>query len=213
MRPILRPVLAMVAVVVLATGCGGSRPHPSDMPWNLAPVAHLPLRLAPDLVVRRVRFGVLESEAGGGEHFRPVTELSAQEGVNYGWIIEVETTRPTLRWQERLRLPEREDDWGDALDDPDVTLSEDGRSAYSSGSDLVEDGKLQHFYWTLAQGDPAGTYVMDVAVEGYAVAHFEFSVPKAVHEKPILVHHRRPRGQAPVVQVVRADARRPLRWK
>jgi hypothetical protein len=213
MRPILRPVSVALAVVVLATGCGGSRPHPSDTPWNLAPVAQLPLRIAPDLVVRRVRFGVLESEAGGGEHFRPVTELSPQEGVNYGWIVDVETTRPTLHWQERLRLPEREDDWGDALDDPDITLSEDGRSAYSTGSDLVEDGKLQRFYWSLAQGDPAGTYEMDVAIEGYAVAHLEFRVPKAVHEKPILVHHRLPRGQAPVVHVVRVDARRQLLWK
>ena len=213
MRPKFRYWTAAMALAMVATGCGGSRPHSADVPWNLAPVVQLPLRIAPDLVVRRVRFGVLESEAGGGEHFRPVTELSPQEGVNYGWIVDVETTRPTLRWQERLRLPEREDDWGDALDDPDVTLSEDGRSAYSSGTDLVEDGKLQHFYWSLAQGDPAGTYVMDVAIEGYAVAHLEFRVPDAVHEKPILVHHRVPGGRAPVVRFVRADVRSQTLWK
>ena len=60
------------------------------------------------------------------------------------------------------------------------------------GDDLVEDGELSRFYWTLAPGDPQGDYELDVAVVGKAVAHFTFRVPAPVHEKAILVHAELP---------------------
>jgi hypothetical protein len=60
----------------------------------------------------------------------------------------------------------------------------------AQGEDLVADGELQRFYWTLAPGDPAGEYVLDVAVEGRPVAHFRFRVPAPVQETPMLVRNQ-----------------------
>ena len=59
---------------------------------------------------------------------------------------------------------------------------------------MIEDGELSRFYWSLAPGDPAGDYEMDIAVEGKQVGHFTFRVPQTVREKSILVHHRPRRG-------------------
>ena len=153
----------------------------------------VPLRVAPDVIVRRVEFGRMETTADGSDRFMPTTQLPAEDGAGFGWVLKVETRRASLHWQERLRLPAPPEDWGDAGDDPDIVISKDGRSALARGEDMVENGELSRFYWTLAEGDPAGDYELDLAVEGHPVAHVVFHVPTRVHEKPILV--RAPTGR------------------
>jgi hypothetical protein len=170
-------------------GCGQHHPggHRPAFAFRPAAAPRLPLRIAPDVVIRRAQFGVLETNADGDERFMPMTEVPAEDGRVFGWVLAVETSRESLRWQEHLQLPRAPLDWGDAATDPDVLISKDGRSVVAQGDDLVEDGELSRFYWTLAPGDPQGDYELDVAVEGKAVAHFTFRVPAAVHEKAILV--------------------------
>lgn len=176
----------------LVAGCGERRwsVHRAARPGSRsAGSARLPLRIAPDLVVKRVEFGRLETSPSGEEHFTPATDLPPDDGQVFGWVIEVDTSRSALRWQEHLRMPGPAGDWGDVESDPDVVLSEDGRSALAQGEDLVENGELSRFYWSLASGDPAGAYELDLAIEGRAVAHFVFRVPTTVREKAILVRH------------------------
>jgi hypothetical protein len=60
----------------------------------------------------------------------------------------------------------------------------------AQGEDAVEAGELQRFYWSLAPGDPAGEYELEVAIEGRPVAHFRFRVPAPVAERPLLVRRR-----------------------
>lgn len=179
----------------LVAGCGERRwsVHRATHPGNrTAGSVHLPLRIAPDLVVKRAEFGRLETSASGEEHFTAATDLPADDGQVFGWVVEVETPRSTLRWQEHLRMPGPAGDWGDVESDPDVVLSEDGRSALAQGEDLVENGELSRFYWSLASGDPAGAYELDLAIEGRPIAHFVFRVPTTVREKAILVRYRAP---------------------
>ena len=189
---LLARLLPLIALGTLVAACG-------ERHWSVHRSArlgshhdtgtHLPLRIAPDLVVKRAEFGVLETGSDGEERFAAAAELPAEEGQVFGWVVEVETSRNSVRWQEHLRLPGPVTDWGDVESDPDVVLSHDGRSALAQGEDLVEDGKLSRFYWSLASGDPAGGYELDLAIEGHPVAHFAFRVPQTVREKALLVRH------------------------
>ncbi|HUO96839.1 MAG TPA: hypothetical protein VMT92_11485 [Steroidobacteraceae bacterium] len=169
--------------------------HQPSIAWNPTAAPRLPLRIGPDLVIKRVEFGILESTADGDDHFVPATEVPAEDGQVFGWVVEVDTTRDSLHWQEYLRLPRPPADWGEAANDADVLISKDGKSAVAQGEDLVEDGQLTRFYWSLAAGDPAGDYQLDLAIEGRPVAHFTFRVPAPVQEKAILVHDGARRGR------------------
>lgn len=218
-RPFAPPaaVLAVAAVATVA-GCARGEPEPEpahrpDVELRAAAAATtLPLRVAPDLVVRRASFGVLDVAADGTETFVATDAVPAVDGTVFGWVVEVETGRETLRWQEHLRLPAAPTDWGDAEDDPDVLIAADGRSVAAQGEDAVDAGELARFYWTLAPGDPGGTYELDVAIEGRQVAHFTFRVPARVEEKAILVRaDGAPPGAARLV-AARLDAGAP-RWK
>jgi len=195
-------LLPLIALLTLLTGCGErhwSIPHAPILGWQRPAIAsHLPLRIAPDLVIKRVRFGLIDIGADGEEHFTATQDLPPDDGQAFGWVLEVETTRPSIRWQEHLRLPHEPADWGDAASDPDVLLSRDGASAMAQGEDLVEDGELSRFYWSLAAGDPSGDYELDLAIEGRPIAHFVFKVPASVKEKAILVEN----GAAPSSRLV-----------
>jgi hypothetical protein len=181
----------LLGCALMLAACAQRHPgaHHTAFAWTRAATPRLPLRIAPDLIVRRAEFGVLDTTADGDEHFEAATEVPAEDGRVFGWVLEVDTARESLHWQEHLRLPRPPADWGDAATDADVLISQDGKSAVAEGDDLVEDGELSRFYWSLAAGDPPGVYELDVAVEGKPVAHFSFRVPAPVQEKAILVRN------------------------
>jgi len=210
------PSLLLAAAVPLIAACGQnpSAPHKPQVAFHLAAAPRLPLRVGADLVIKRAQFGILETNAAGEESFVPSKEIPAEDGQSFGWVVEVDTTRPSLHWQEHLRLPAPPADWGDAASDPDVLISSDGRSVVAQGDDLVEDGELSRFYWALAPGDPAGDYEMDIAVEGRQIGHFPFRVPAMVREKAILVHDgsRTRRGRLPLLRARRGTTGMTL-WK
>ncbi len=148
---------------------------------------HWPMQVAPDVLIRRAEFGMLTTNEQGEDQFIATAALPADSGQVFGWVLQVDTPRHTLRWQEHLFLPKAPADWGDASTDPDVVISADGESAASQGEEEVVQGELSRFYWTLAEGDPAGEYRLDLAIEGSTVMHFVFQVPATVQEKPLLV--------------------------
>jgi hypothetical protein len=170
-----------------------------------ANVSTKPVRIAPDLVVRKAEFGKLDADGNGDEHFSAVDVLPPDSGQVFGWILTLDTHRRSVHWQERLRLPKPPADWGDAASDPDIVISKDGRSAMSEGEESVEQGEVQHFYWALAEGDPPGDYQLDVAIEGKPVAHFVFTVPATVQEKSMLVRHAGAAGTGSLLVRSNAD--------
>jgi hypothetical protein len=198
-------LLPLIALAALLAGCGERRwsvAHVPTLGWQRAGTPHLPMRIAPDLVIKRVQFGLVETGADGEEHFTATQDLPPDDGQAFGWVIEFDTTRASVRWQERLRLPREPAEWGDAASDPDVTLSSDGVSAMAQGEDLVEDGEVSRFYWSLAAGDPPGDYEIDLAVEGRPVAHYVFKVAAPVKEKAILVQNRAGRSSRLIAHIV-----------
>ena len=194
------PLLLALAGILVAAGCGDARrgarepaaPAPAMIRKAQAEAVPgepaLPLKIAADLTVRNVHFGLLKSDAAGDDQFVATEEIPAIDGQAFGWIIEVDTTRKSLHWQEHLRMPEPPADWGDAASDPDLVISKDGKSVIAQGEDDIDDHELSRFYWSLATGDPAGEYQMDVAVEGHPVAHIHFHVSSTVREQTLLVH-------------------------
>ena len=183
-----------LALLLLLTACGGPQAPGAHALAALSSLFHpaaatlrMPLRVAPDVLIRRAQFGLLETTPDGEERFVPTSDVPAEDGQLFGWVLEIETRRESLHWQEHLRLPRPPVDWGDAADDPDILISQDGKSVVAQGEDAVEGGELSRFYWALAPGDPGGDYQLEVAVEGKAVATFRFHVPATVQEKPILV--------------------------
>jgi hypothetical protein len=210
------PTLVVALAALIAAACGRSPttlPHRAESAAPRTSSPRLPLRLAPDLVVKRVRFGTFAPSATGDDEFVPGTEIPAEDGQGFGWVVELDTNRESVHWQEHLRLPQAPADWGDASSDPDVLIAADGRSAVAQGDDLLEDGTLTRSYWNLAVGDPAGDYEMDVAIEGRAVGHVTFHVATAVKEKAMLVDLGR-RGRRHLVRlVVLHDARGAAAWR
>ena len=199
----------------LACGQGTSAPHKPSASFHLAAAPRLPLRVGADLVIKRAQFGILETNAAGEESFVPTKEIPAEDGETFGWVVEVDTSRQSLHWQEHLKLPRPPADWGDAATDPDIIIAADGRTVVAEGDDLIEDGELSRFYWALAPGDPAGDYEMDIAIEGRQVGHFAFRVPTTVVEKSILVRDTPRRGanrRLPIIHV-RHQSAGALRWK
>jgi hypothetical protein len=185
-------ILLVLLAALLVGACAephAPSTHQPAIAWNPAAAPRLPMRIGPDLVIKRVQFGILETSADGEDRFVPANEVPAEDGQVFGWVVEIETSRESLHWQEYLKLPRPPADWGDAAEDPDVLISKDGKSAVAQGEDPVEDGELSRFYWSLAAGDPAGDYELDLAVEGRPVAHFTFRVPTPVAEKAILVRN------------------------
>jgi hypothetical protein len=181
-----RLVAVLLAGCALASCQDGGR-TPGEGRGTQEGMPRLPLRVAHDLTVKRIEFGILTTDAAGNEHFLPATELPAVDGQVFGWVAEFATTRGSVRWQEHLTLPAPPADWGDAANDPDVLISTDGKAVAAQGEDAVENGGLSRFYWSLATGDPAGEYQLDVAIEGRTVAHFRFRVPAVVQEQALLV--------------------------
>ena len=215
MNKLLSLSLALGALLVSACGQNPSTPHKPLVSFHFAATPRLPLRVGADLVIKRAQFGILKSTPGGEDDFTPTKEIPAEDGQTFGWVVEVDTTRTSLHWQEHLRLPAPPADWGDAASDPDIVIAVDGRSVVAQGDDLVEDGELSRFYWALAPGDPAGEYEMDIAVEGKPVGHFAFRVPATVREKAILVRNgtvRGARGRLGLVHV-RRDTLGMTVWK
>ncbi len=194
-------------VAPLLVGCG-ERGAAATRPATAAVAAppQLPMRIAADLVIKRAEFGLLQTMPDGEEKFVPTDELPADEGQTFGWVLQVETTRDSIHWSERLHAPHAIADWGDAASDPDILISKDGLSAVAQGNELVDEGEVSRFYWALVSGDPAGAWELDLAVEGKPVAKFRFKVPATVREKPLLVRRATQRMRVQLVAVSTAPA-------
>jgi len=126
--------------------------------------------------VNRVDFGVFLNQDSRNQKLVPTNIVPLLPGVVYGWVIEIQTSMPKLRWRETYTLPDNPDIWDQGpLFGTTSSISRDGRTSIVESESPVTDGKLTHF-WTVAPGDPAGQHVLHVEIEGKPVATFEFKV-------------------------------------
>ena len=122
-------------------------------------------------------FRVLKAEFGivvpGG--FRPSTKVPLKDGQGFGWVIQLETPRDTIRWREELRLPAAPQTWQADEASGKHTMSADRRTSTLERTARVENGMIYNL-WQISPGDPPGRYTVRVMIEDLLVSTFEFDV-------------------------------------
>ena len=145
-------------------------PMPAIRPIAAPSIASI--RIAPDLVVERPVFGVLVASDGGEEHFEASSRVPLTQGQAYGWVMKLHTSRPTVRWRERLQIPDGAPNWSARAKNPSTP------AALPREQTLEGDGVIGHF-WRVVPGDPGGSYSMEVFVEGALVQQFVFTLDES----------------------------------
>jgi len=122
-------------------------------------------------------FRVLKAEFGiivpGG--FQPSSKVPLKEGQGFGWVIQLQTPRDTIRWREVLRLPAAPQTWHADEASGKHTMSADRRTSTLERTARVENGVIYNL-WQISPGDPPGRYTVRVMVEDLLVSTFEFDV-------------------------------------
>jgi hypothetical protein len=125
------------------------------------------------LKVVSAEFGLFDFSDPDNPTYEPADTVPLVPGQAFGWVIQLDTDKETVKWREEFTVPAKPATWGD-LDETN-TMSADGRTLTTVKTDTLNDGAIFNA-WEIAPGDPAGKYVMRVFVEGELVSTFEFDV-------------------------------------
>ena len=122
-------------------------------------------------------FKVLKAEFGVASPFgfRPSTKVPLKAGQGFGWVIQLDIQRDSVKWREEIRMPAAPASWRVEDKEARHTLSADRRTSILERESRLEDGVVYNF-WQLEPGDPKGRYTMLVMIEGLLVSTFEFDV-------------------------------------
>ncbi len=162
--------------------------------WLISPVMgvealKLPSRqaqnstIAKPIIVSKAEFGVLRVEKGGETTLIPTKKVPFQEGVAYGWRIQLKDYKGEVTWREVLQLPKPPESWATSNTE-NFSLSPDGRAANIQRTDKIKDGLIKNS-WTIANGDPMGKHKIEVYIGDRSIATFEFEiVPPIRPQKP-----------------------------
>lgn len=126
-----------------------------------------------------IQFGIWSPDADGALRFKATALVPNEEDQAYGWRVRVAESDRAMKWIETVTLPEAPDSWGDMEDDPNVLISDDGRTATTVGA-VIPDGGYVEGTWYVAIGDPAGEYVMSVELSDGRRASFTFRLDEPV---------------------------------
>jgi hypothetical protein len=154
-------------VLIGLLGCArGTRPAP--------PVVE-PEPIEPEGPMRpsAAHFGRWDDE----NRFERANQIEASEGQLFGWRIKTRCTGP-LRFREVMRLPAPGNWTTDPDELPGTTISDDQMIATTIDYAACKQGWIEHV-WSVSAGDPAGTYVITVELDGYVPATFRprFTTP------------------------------------
>ena len=132
-----------------------------------------------------IEFGIWTWDAANNAHFLATSDVPNVADQPYGWRIQLKESDQPIKWTEVLTLPKAPLSWGGVADNPDVTVSDDGRTATTIGESAPSDGYIDNI-WTVARGDPAGIYEISVTLDGgrSAVFRFRLGEPIAAPDDP-----------------------------
>jgi len=112
-------------------------------------------------------FGAFDEDTGKLERRMKIPKV---DGQMFGWRIKTRCTGP-VRFREVMRMPSPGDFGFTAEDAPGTTISDDQTTTTTIDYAACKRGWVEH-QWTVAEGDPAGTYVITVELDGYATQTF-----------------------------------------
>lgn len=107
--------------------------------------------------------------------FEATKKVPLKPGTSFGWVVELRTQKPKIKWREVFTLPTAPRTWGPTEQEDKRRISEDKKVSVIEREVVPERGLIFNF-WTIAEGDPAGRYLIRVFIEGVQAATFEFDV-------------------------------------
>ena len=147
--------------------------------WISAPAVatttELPFNKPSGTQVLRAEFGLFNLSQSGKPPFVPAKVVPLKPNQSYGWLIQLRTDKPKIRWKEEFTLPAKPNTWGDPEPIGARTVSSDGRVSVTEREVAPDRGTIFNV-WTVAPGDPKGRYRIRVYVEGSLAQEFEFDV-------------------------------------
>ena len=121
----------------------------------------------------QIQFGIWRPDAEGAMRFEATADVPNEEDQMYGWRVRVPESEEAVKWMETVTLPEAPESWEGVEDDPNVIVSDDGRTATTMGIEVPDGGYLGST-WSVAPGDPPGEYEMSVELSDGRQASFTF---------------------------------------
>lgn len=120
-----------------------------------------------------IQFGIWLPDKDGAMRFKATAYVPNEEDQAYGWRVRVAESEHAVKWIETVTLPEAPDSWEGVEDNPNVMISEDGRTATTVGAE-IPDGSYLENWWLVAPEDPPGEYEMSVELSDGRQASFKF---------------------------------------
>jgi hypothetical protein len=120
-----------------------------------------------------IQFGIWLPDEDGAMRFKATADVPNEEDQSYGWRVRVAESEQAVKWIETVTLPEVPDSWEGVEDDPNVMISDDGRTATTVGI-AVPDGGYLGSTWAVSLGDPPGEYEISVELSDGRQASFVF---------------------------------------
>ena len=113
----------------------------------------------PRVEVVSAEFGLFNALETGRPPFIATPLVPLVVDQSYGWVIVLKTSAKTVRWREEFIR----------------AMSDEGRPTITEREVTLHNGVIFNS-WSVAQGDPTGTYRMRISIEGKLVRTFEFRV-------------------------------------
>jgi hypothetical protein len=169
-----RPFALLLAPLVLAL-CACEQAKPPESAARPQPPAYAAPgpRAEPAVQIEQAGFGVFNWTADGRVDFKPTKTVPLTPNQEFGWVIVVTTTKPTVKWREEFTLPAAPETWGPVAGKHE--LSADRKVSILEREVTPERGFIFNS-WTIAPGDPKGRHVIKVTIEDAPPVVFEFDV-------------------------------------
>ena len=118
-----------------------------------------PAAIAAPFEVVSAEFGLFNALETGRPPFIATPLVPLVVDQSYGWVIVLRTSAKTVRWREEFIR----------------AMSDEGRPTITEREVTLHNGVIFNS-WSVAAGDPTGTYRVRVSIEGRLVRTFEFRV-------------------------------------
>ena len=104
-------VLLLAPLVLALCACEQAKPPEppasAQLPAHAAPAPPQPL-----VQIEQAAFGVFTVTADGRVDSKPTKTVPLTPNEEFGWVIGVTTTKPTVRWREEFTVPTPPETWG-----------------------------------------------------------------------------------------------------
>jgi hypothetical protein len=165
--------LLLAPLVLALCGCEQAKPPeaaaPPQPPAQAAPAPPG----QPSVQIEQAAFGVFNQTADGRIDFKPTRTVPLTPNTEFGWVIGVTTTKPTVKWREEFTVPTPPETWGPVEGKHEISAD---RKVSILEREVTPERGFVFNSWTIAPGDPKGHHVIKVTIEDAPPVVFEFDL-------------------------------------